>query len=70
MEKIPPQEVQSVLSIVLAFDETSEIKKLSEDLGVSLSHLGRALLRLGLKSLHNGKEVKEKALLELVKLGR
>lgn len=66
MEKI---KIYPILSVALSPEENEEIEKLSEYLGVSLSHLGRALIRTGLKAVTTDRN-KEKAFRKLVQLGR
>jgi hypothetical protein len=64
-------ESSGVLSMVLSPDETQEVRELSEKLGISISHLGRALVRLALTSIsgvHDG--AKDEMMLRLIKLGK
>jgi 16S rRNA U516 pseudouridylate synthase RsuA-like enzyme len=70
MEKEAVKE-NSVMSVVLSPGEQGEVKELAEKLGISLSHLGRALIRLGIQSVsgvHDG--AKDEMYLRLIKLGK
>ena len=68
MEK--EQEISTIVSVVLNGEESSEIKEMATRLGVSLSHLGRALIRIGLQDVNSLGKHKEAALLNLIKLGK
>jgi hypothetical protein len=64
-------ESNSVMSVVLSPAENIDIKNLSDHLGISLSHLGRALIRLGLQTIEGvHEEAKDEVLLRLIKLGK
>ncbi len=64
-------ENSAVMSVVLSPPENSQIKDLSGHLGISLSHLGRALIRLGLQTIDGvTEEAKDEVLLRLIKLGK
>lgn len=66
------KEIQnSVVSAVLSPAETTEVKDLASRLGISLSHLGRALIRLGLQSVEGvHAEAKDEMMLRLIRLGK
>ena len=72
MEKeIMKVETSAVVSAVLSPAETTEVKALATELGISISHLGRALIRLALQSVsgvHDG--AKDEMMLRLIKLGK
>lgn len=60
-----------ILSTALTPQEYLEIRMLSEELGVSISHLGRAIVRLGLIHIKGvAEEAKEGLCLRLIKLGK
>ena len=70
MEKEAVKE-NNVMSVVLSPGEQGEVKELAESLGISISHLGRALIRLGIQSVsgvHDG--AKNEMHLRLIKLGK
>jgi len=66
-----PQNSLSILSTSLSQDEYIEIKDLSTSLGVSVSHMGRAIIRLGLANIKGvAEEARESLHLRLIKLGK
>lgn len=65
------EEVSTVVSAVLSSQETVEVRELSEKLGISISHLGRALIRLALQSIAGVHDsAKDEMMLRLIKLGK
>ena len=69
MEKDKEPIASPIISTVLPAPERLEVYDLAERMGVSLSHVSRALMRLGLERISKGK-LTEKMLLELVILGK
>lgn len=71
MEKTTIEDINTVLSTVLNSDEIAEVREMAGKLGVSASHLGRALVRLSLQSIKAVKdEAQNEMMLRLIKLGK
>ena len=66
-----PSNSLNVLSTALNGEEYAEIKHLSSSLGVSVSHMARAVIRLGLANINGvATEAREGLHLRLIKLGK
>ena len=64
-------EISTILSVVLSKEERTEIKKLSDELGISDGHLGRALVRLALAHCAGiSEEYRQELHLRLIRLGK